>query len=79
MTPVSVSGIVTFRHHTPSERPSFTEISRQLSLPDTRLLKWSEEDKCVHPEAAKLGADLLCGELLYKDLQDKYKSELVSD
>ena len=60
------------RHPTSSERPDFTEISRRLSLPDTRLLKWSEEDKCVHPEAAKLGADLLYGEPLYKDLQMKY-------
>jgi hypothetical protein len=44
----------------------------QLSLPDTKLLKWSEEDKSVHPDAARLGADLKCGEELYKDLQAKY-------
>ena len=56
-----------------SGRPSFQDIARQLSLPDTKLLKWSEEDQSVHPEAAKLGADLLCGEGLYKDLQSKYK------
>ena len=54
-------------------RPSFIELTRQLSLPDTKLLKWSEEDKSVHPEAAQLGADLLCGEGLYKELQVKYK------
>ena len=56
-----------------SGRPSFQDIARLLSLPDTKLLKWSEEDKSVHPEGAKLGADLLCGEGLYKDLQVKYK------
>ena len=34
----------------------------------------------VHPEAAKLGADFVCGEELYKDLQLKYKqSETVDD
>ena len=27
----------------------------------------------MHPEAAKLGADLGCGEELYKDLQLKYR------
>ena len=58
-----------------SGRPSFQDIAKWLSLPDTKLLKWSEEDKSVHPEAATLGADLLCGEELYKDLQVKYKQE----
>ena len=56
-----------------SERPRFPEISRQLSLPDPKLLKWSEEDKAVHPEAAKLGADLLSAQDLYRDLQASYK------
>ena len=60
------------RHPTASERPSFTEITRQLSLPDPKLLKWSKGDKSVHPEAAKLEADLLCAEDLYKDLQNRY-------
>ena len=64
---------ITYRHPETSQRPDFLEVARELSLPDTRLLKWSEEDKCVHPEAAKLGADLLCGESLYKDLQTCYK------
>ena len=54
-------------------RPSFSELTRQLSLPDTKLLKWSEEDKSVHPEAAKLGADLASASDLYADLQAKYK------
>ena len=53
-------------------------MTRQLSLPDTKLLKWLEKDKSVHPEAAKLGADLLCGEGLYKDLQLKYKESTAA-
>ena len=62
-----------YRNSAPSERPSFQDIVRQLSLPDTKLLKWTEEEKSVHPEAAQLGADLLCGEGLYKDLQACYR------
>ena len=58
-----------------SQRPNFQDIVKQLSLPDTKLLKWSEEDKSVHPEAAMLGADLLYGKGLYKDLQISYQSE----
>ena len=58
-----------------TQRPSFQDIIRQLSLPDTKLLKLSEEDKSVHPEAATLEADLLCGEELYKDLQACYQGE----
>ena len=61
------------RHPTASVRPDFHEVTQKLSLPDTKLLEWLKEDKAVHPEAAKLGADLLCGEELYKDLQVKYK------
>ena len=49
------------------------DITRQLSFPDTKLLKWSEEDKSVHPEATKLGADLLCAQELYKNLQTCYQ------
>ena len=49
------------------------DITQQLSLPDTKLLKWSEEDKSVHPDATKLGADLLCTQELFKDLQTQYQ------
>ena len=56
-----------------SKRPDFVNISRKLSISDTKLLQWSEEDRSVHPEAAKLGADLLCGQELYKDLQTRYQ------
>ena len=44
----------------------------RLSLPDTRLLKWSEEDKTADPEAIKLGAELDAGLDLFKDIQERY-------
>ena len=64
---------ILYRHPVASQRPNFSDISRKLSLPDTKLLQWSEEDRSVHPEATKLGADLLCGQELYKDLQTRYQ------
>ena len=67
--------ISSIRNPVTTERPSFQDIVTLLSLPDTKLLKWSEEDKSVHLEAATLGADLLCGEELYKDLQTRYQGE----
>ena len=45
---------------------------QRFSLPDTKLLKWSEEDKATDPEAATLGADLDAGQELYKELQERY-------
>ena len=45
---------------------------QRFSLPDTKLLKWSEEDKATDPEAATLGADLNAGLELYKELQERY-------
>ena len=62
-----------------SQRPKFQDVSRQLSLPDLKLLQWSEEDKAVHPEAAKLGADLHAAQELYKDLQVKYGTGYTSN
>ena len=50
--------------------PIIADISDNLSLPDTELLKWSEEDKSTHPGADKLGADLLLAQDLYRDLQE---------
>ena len=49
------------------------DVTQQLSLSDTKLLKWSEDDKLVHSEAAKLGANLLFAQELYKDLQTCYQ------
>ncbi len=43
------------RHPTSSDWPDFKEVCVQLSLPDTKLLRWTE-DSNVHPEADKLGA-----------------------
>jgi hypothetical protein len=47
-------------------------VVQQLSLPDTKLLKWSEEDKATDPEAATLGAGLDKAMNLHEDLQHKY-------
>ena len=47
-------------------------VVQQLSLPDTKLLKWSEEDKATDTEAAILGAGLEKRVDLYKDLQELY-------
>ena len=55
------------------KRPSFADISNELSLPDGELLKWSKEDKTTHAGADKLGADLLSAQNLYTDLQFIYR------
>ena len=60
------------RHPETAKRPNFSDIMQRFSLPDTKLLKWSEEDKATDPEAATLGADLDAGQELYKDLQERY-------
>ena len=62
------------RHPTTAKRPSFADISTNLSLPDSELLKWSEADKSTQAGADKLGADLLLAQDLYKDLQVLYKN-----
>ena len=60
------------RHPESSKRPSFLDLSNQLSLSDSKLLAWTEEDKSTHPEADRLGAALDCSQDLYKNLQIKY-------
>ena len=49
---------------------------QQLSLPDTKLLKWSEDDKAIDPEASTLGAGLERATELYKDLQEQYTTKI---
>ena len=63
--------VIFYRHPEPSSRPSFVSVVQQLSVPDTKLLKWSE-DKATDPEAATLGAGLDKAVDLYKDLQQNY-------
>ena len=62
------------RHPESSKRLTFKDLMKELSLPATDLLQWSDEDRSVHPEAAKLGAPLLSAEDLYKDIQTTYQS-----
>ena len=61
-----------YRHPDPSNRPDFVSVLQQLSLPDAKLLRWSEEDKAIDPEAATLGAGLDKATNLYKRLQERY-------
>ncbi len=68
-----------FRHPISTSRPTFSKVVTWLSLPDSELLKWSEDDKSVHPEATKLGANILYAECLYPDLQSQYKTLKLSD
>ena len=62
-----------YRHPDPSCRPDFVSVVQQLSLPDTKLLLWSKEDRATDPEAATLGAELDKAMNLYKSLQEQYK------
>ena len=65
---------IRYRHPDSSSRPDFVSVVQQLSLPDTKLLKWSEEDRGTDPEAATLGAGLEKAVELYKDLQEQYNN-----
>lgn len=52
------------------------DLCGQLSLPDSKLLQWLNNDKSGHPEACKVGADLKSAEKLYKDMQSTYKKKM---
>ena len=66
-----------YRHPESSSRPDFVSVVQQLSLSDTKLPKWSEEDKATDREAATLGAGLDKAVDLYKDLQEQYNVHSV--
>jgi len=60
------------RHPETSGRPSFVDVSRQLSLPDSKLLVWCEEEEDIPTQAHTLGAQLHHAQHLYTDLQNRY-------
>lgn len=60
------------RHPTPFHRPSFPTTVQKLSMPDTKILQWLDEDKEAYPEASMLGAELDKSVDLYKDIQELY-------
>ena len=63
------------RHPESSSRPTFSELLQVLSQgSETDLLRWSEEDMRVHPQAAVLGAPLEAGKDLYIELQNAYQT-----
>ena len=51
-------------------RPAFSDVSRQLSLPDSKLLQWQDGDKNSH--VRELGANLEFAFELHKDVQQRY-------
>ena len=60
------------RHPEPSCRPDAASVAQILSQSDTKLLKWTDNDKDVHARCAILGAELDSAHDLYKDLQEEY-------
>ena len=51
-------------------RPAFSDVSRQLSLPDSKLLQWQDGDKNSH--VRELGANLEFAFELHKDVQQRH-------
>ena len=60
------------RHPTASERPSTSELLKELTKKESSLLQWREEDSQCHPQASLLGAELSAGKDLYTELQNTY-------
>ena len=65
------------RHPDAAQRPSAANISHWLSRPDSQLLRWSDEDRAVHPRASLLGAELEATVELYKELQESYINQTL--
>ena len=60
------------RQHTPSERPKFSDIMEYLTVADSTLLQWNEDDSSVADMCTVLGASLDHGMNLFPDLQLTY-------
>ena len=56
-----------------TERPRFTKLMTAFLSNPSLLLKWTEKDLSVSPQASMLGAPLEEGRDLYQNLQLKYK------
>ncbi|KAL5500300.1 hypothetical protein EMCRGX_G011839 [Ephydatia muelleri] len=59
-------------HPLENNRPSFTSIKQSLLTPEETLLKWTDADLQVHPQASIIKAPLEAAAGLYEDLQKKY-------
>lgn len=53
----------------PEDRPAFSDIISYLDVPNDIILQWNSEDLAVSEMASKLGAPLIEGNNLYKNLQ----------
>ena len=58
-----------------TERPKFTKLMTAFLSNPSLLLKWTEKDLSVSPQASMLGAPLEEGRDLYQNLQFKYKGK----
>ena len=57
----------------PDSRPGFYEICSMLSLPESKILKWSPEDSETYNEQARtIGAPLEEGENMFIQLHESY-------
>ena len=53
----------------PEDRPAFSDIISYLEVSNDIILQWNSEDLAVSKMASILGAPLIEGENLYKNLQ----------
>ena len=59
-------------------RPTFADICRQFTLPDSKLLQWHDKDNAFSDGGMhKLGANLELANELYMDIQNRYLKEPV--
>ena len=64
-----------FRHPISKKRPTFDYLVKALSLPEDDLLAWAEADTPHYSQPLRVGASLSFGQVLYKDLQNRYTNE----
>ena len=68
--------VASFRNPTHSARPTAGDILGVFCKSERVLLGWKAEDT-VAPLSRTLGAPLIEGETLHRDLQNKYKGSLA--
>lgn len=64
--------VLSSRHPLGTNRPSFSSLKHSLLQPEETLLKWTESDLQVHPQASVIRAPLEAAVGLYGDLQKIY-------
>ena len=62
-----------YRHPTAASRPAPCNLVMEVSYPEFQILKWMPKDISTSSERARtLGAPLIEGHSLYKELQQTY-------